>query len=147
QCLTCELRGPNQVPHFRPQGDTILFHSWGDHQFRLGGPGYGGIGSDLFVMDPDGSHVVNLTHGQEGEDNYHAYWSPDGRQLVWTHIAGDIQNMNVGDFDIRVADFVRDGSGPHLVNVRVVHGPVPHFIETQWWAPDGAGFLYTESVG
>jgi len=147
RCLTCGRPGPNQVAHYRPQGDVILFHSWGDHRFQLGGPGYGGIGSDVFVMKADGSDVVNLTQGQEGEDNYHAYWSPDGSQILWTHVAGDIQNGNLGDFDIRVADYVVDTTGPHLANLRVVHGPVPHFIETQWWAPDNGGFLYTETVG
>jgi Tol biopolymer transport system component len=98
-------------------------------------------------MNPDGSDVVNLTNGREGEDNYHAYWSPDGSRLVWTHVAWDIQNGGQGFFDIRVANYVDDASGPHLADVTVVHPPVPHFIETQWWSPDGTKFLYTESIG
>src|ERR1700730_6347780 len=31
-CLTCELKGPNNVPAVRPQGDWILFHSWLGHR-------------------------------------------------------------------------------------------------------------------
>jgi hypothetical protein len=46
-----------------------------------------------------------------------------------------------------VADFVDDASGPHLTNVRVVRPANGHWYETQWWAPDGSGFLYTETWG
>src|SRR5262245_37102092 len=28
RCLTCELKGPNQVPVVQPGGQHILFHSW-----------------------------------------------------------------------------------------------------------------------
>jgi hypothetical protein len=29
KCLTCELGSENLVPAVRPQGDWVLFHSWG----------------------------------------------------------------------------------------------------------------------
>lgn len=146
-CITCGQPGPNMVPHFRPQGDKILFHSWRGKNITIGAPGFGGIGSDVYVVNPDGSHPVALTNDSEGQDNYHAYWSPDGRQIVWTH-----DNCNfVTDtgrclFDVRTADYVDDAHGPHLVNVQVRRPANGHFYETQWWAPDGSGFLYTESV-
>ena len=44
-CLTCGLSGPNQVPVVQPRGDWILFHSWNGHTVRIGGPGFGGLGS------------------------------------------------------------------------------------------------------
>jgi hypothetical protein len=155
KCLTCELKPPNNVPAVRPQGDWILFHSWMGHSLVLGSPGYGGIGSALFVMRPDGSQVTRLTgtdpaHGSgEGEDAYHAYWSPDGRRVVWANLNGNFVNNNgTNTWDIRVADFVADGSGPpHLANIRVVRPPNNDWYETQWWAPDGSGFLYTETFG
>ena len=146
KCLTCTLRGPNQVAHYRPQGDKILFHGFGDHQFRLFGPGFGGIGSDFFVMNADGSRVVNLSKGAEGEDNFHAYFSPNGEQIVWTHIDWDIHQGGRGLWDVRLANYVNDKRGPRLTNVRVVRPANGHFYETQWWSPDGRGFLFTESV-
>ena len=151
KCLTCELKGPNQVPSVRPQGDWILFHSWIGHSITLGAPGYGGIGSELYVMRPDGSHPTKIyeldaAHGAgEVEDAYHAYWSPDGKRLVWSHFNGNfVDNGGDASWDVRVADFVVEGGTPRLVNVRVVRKDPAAWYETQWWAPDGSGFLYTE---
>ena len=113
------------------------------------------MGSELWVMRPDGSQKTRLTGTDaargagEGEDDYHAYWSPDGKQLVWAHLNWNfVTNGGDGKWDIRVADFVDDGSSPpHLANERVVRPANGHWYETQWWAPDGSGFLYTETVG
>jgi Tol biopolymer transport system component len=152
-CLTCELPAPNNVPAVRPQGDWILFHSWMGHHITLGSPGYGGLGSALWIMRPDGSAVTPLTEvlpglgTSEGYDDYHAYWSPDGRQLVWAHLNWNfVTGGGQGKWDIRVADFVPTPA-PHLDNIRVVRPANGHWYETQWWAPDGSGFLYTETSG
>jgi Tol biopolymer transport system component len=159
-CITCGGQPgpgmpmpPNGVPVPSPQGDWVLFHSWDERQIRIGGPGFGGLGSALYVVKPDGSGVTQLTgldaaHGSgEGEDDYHAYWSPDGKQIVWAHLNWNfITNGGDGKWDVRVADFVDDGvNPPHLENIRVVRPANGHYYETQWWAPDGSGFLYTES--
>jgi Tol biopolymer transport system component len=113
------------------------------------------MGSALYVMRPDGSHVTKLTgtdpaHGAgEGEDDYHAYWSPDGRRIVYTHLNWNFVDDNgQGKWDVRVADFALDGRGrPRLTHVRVVRPANGHWYETQWWKPDGSGFLYTETWG
>ena len=153
-CLTCGQPAPNMVPAPRPQGDWILFHSWRGHHITFGAPGFGGMGSALYVMRPDGSRVTALTgtdasHGSgEGEDDYHAYWSPDGNHIVWAHLNWNFVDDNgQGKWDIRVADFAVDSHGPHLTNIRVVRPANGHWYETQWWAPDGSGFLYTETYG
>jgi Tol biopolymer transport system component len=153
KCLTCELPSENLVPAVRPQGDWILFHSWQGHQITLGAAGYGGIGSQLYAMRSDGSDVTKLyadpaVHDGEGTDDYHAYWSPDGKRIVWTHFNGNIIDGNgQGRWDVRVADFVVKNGKPALTDVRVVRPANGHWYETQWWAPDGSGFLYTESYG
>src|SRR5205807_10132205 len=91
RCLSCGQPGPNNVPAVRPQGDWILFHSWRGHYFTIGSPGYGGLGSSLYVMRPNGRHVTKLTgtgaaHGSGGgEDGDHAYLSPGGRAAVSPH--------------------------------------------------------------
>ncbi len=145
-CVTCGQPGPNMVASFRPQGDAILFHSWRGKALTVGAPGFGGIGAEVFVTRPDGSGTVNLTNTGEGEDNYHAYFSPDGETVSWTHldcnfVTGDGRCM----MEILLADYVDDGT-PRLENVRVARPENGHYYETQLWAPDGSGFLFTESV-
>jgi hypothetical protein len=143
-CLTCGLEGPNQVPVVQPKGDWILFHSWNGHRLRVGGPGFGGIGSDVWVMRRDGSQRTNLTGSPEFHDNFHAYWSPNGKFIAWTALNWDPNDPTAnGKSDIRVARF--DPSGPRLVDEHVVRPGNGHWYETQWWAPDGSGFLYTET--
>ena len=146
-CLTCGLPGPNQVPVVRPGGDWILFHSWAGHRVTVGGPGFGGLGSDIWVMRSDGSQRTNLTPSSELRDHFHAYWSPDGTHVVWTDLNWNAAEGGNGRSDVRVARFDPDGpDGPRLVGEHVVRPGNGHWYETQWWAPDGSGFLYTETV-
>jgi hypothetical protein len=160
RCLTCTGPGSgtdnvNGVAAVRPQGDWVLFHSWRGHYMTIGSPGYGGIGSALWAMHPDGSDQTQLTDVQpasatpgagEGIDDYHAYWSPDGRHVEWAHLNWNfITGGGQGKWDVRVADFVVNNGVPSLTNVHVVRPANGHWYETQWWAPDGSGFLYTET--
>lgn len=99
QCLTCRtVKGPNGLPQERPQGDWILFESFAAQPVHVGAPGLGGYGGDLYVMHPDGTHVYRLTTSSDPGrgtpftasrgtpyDNFHAYWSPDGTRIIWTH--------------------------------------------------------------
>src|ERR1019366_7516749 len=132
RCLTCELPAPNIVPDVRPQGDWILFHSWMGHKITLGAPGFGGIGSELYVMHPDGSHVTKIysdpaANDGEGTDDYHAYWSPDGKRLVWTHFDGQLTSGAQGRWDVRVANFEVDNGKPELTDVRIVRPANGHW--------------------
>ena len=148
KCLTCGLEGPNQVLVVQPNGKWILFHSWNGHSIRLGGAGFGGVGSDVWVMTRDGKRRTNLTKSSEFNDNFHAYWSPDGRHIVWTALNWNEAEGGNGRSDVRVARFEPDApGGPRLADEHVVRPGNGHWYETQWWAPDGSGFLYTETVG
>ncbi|MDX6669327.1 MAG: TolB protein [Solirubrobacteraceae bacterium] len=154
KCLTCGMTGPNNVPAVSPQGDWIIFHSWFNQHLTIGSPGYGGMGSVLYAMKPDGSRITRLTglgpaDTGEGEDDYHAYFSPDGKRIVYTHLNWNFVTDNgQGKWDVRVADFITTGPGaPRIANVRIVRPANGHWYETQWWAPDGSGFLYTETTG
>ena len=147
RCLTCGQPGSNMVPDSRPQGDVILFHSWRGTALTVGAPGFGGLGADLYVVPVEGGDAVALTSDHDGYDNYHAYFSPDGSRIVWTRLNWNfVTDTGRGHWDVRVADYVDDESGPHLENVRVVHEGPGHYFETQHWSPDGCGFLFTESV-
>jgi Tol biopolymer transport system component len=146
RCVTCGQEGPNQVPQPRPQGDVILYHSWQGNVLNVGSAGFGGLGTDLWVVGVDGRAPVNLTNSGEGEDNYHAAWSPDGRRVSWAYLNWNFVTMNGrGHWDVRVADYIATPT-PHLENVRVVRPANGHYYETQVWAPDGSGFLYSETV-
>jgi hypothetical protein len=169
RCLTCtgpdtSVSNVNGVPAVRPQGDWILFSSWRGRYITFGSPGYGGIGSALWVMHPDGSDQTQLTEttcefitcntnnpgtfgADEGWDDYHAYWSPNGRMVEWAHFDGNLPTGGVGKWDIELANFVLRNGVPSLSDIREVRPANGHWYETQWWAPDGSGFLYTETTG
>src|SRR5262249_5487476 len=117
-CLTCGLEGPNQVPVVQPHGPWILFHSWNGHALRIGSPGFGGLGPDLWVVRRDGSQRTKLTDDTDLHDNFHAYWSPDGRYVVWTALSWNADEGGTGKSDIRVARF--DPAGPRLIDEHVV---------------------------
>ena len=150
-CLTCGQKGPNGFPQGRPEGDWILFCSWRGQRVRLGAPCLGGVGTDLYVMRPDGSHVTRLTApGMPFEppgtlyDNYHPYWSPDGRQIAWTHLSFVDERHGGTQWTILLADFTVSAVGvPRLTDVHAVAPGGDTAYETQPWAPDGSGFLYT----
>jgi hypothetical protein len=151
RCVTCGQPGPNGFPQERPQGDWILFCSWRGQTVTFGAPCLGGVGTDLYVMRPDGSEATRLTRpGTAFEragvpfDNYHPSWSPDGKQIVWTHLAFEREHDGGTQWTMLVADFVATATGPpHLANIDVVGPSGNTAYETQVWAPDGSGFLYT----
>lgn len=107
-------------------------------------------------MRPNGAQITRLTAASDPGggarygaasgvpyDNYHPYWSPDGRHLVWTRTEARPLSAGGQRWQIMLADFIVPGHGrPRLDHVRVV-GPAYGVYETQQWAPDGSGFLFT----
>ncbi len=157
QCVTCgRTRGPNGFAAMRRQGDWILFCSYGDQPEHLGSPCLGGYGGDLYAIRPDGTGATRLTKRSDPNDgaiysdahgvpydNYHPYWSPDGRHLVWVRTEAYPLRQGGQRWQIMFADFIAPKHGsPRLANIRVV-GPTFGVYETQQWAPDGSGFLFT----
>ena len=157
RCITCgKTPGPNGFASERRQGDWILFCSYGDQPEHFGLPCLGGYGGDLYAMRPGGRDVTRLTRGSDPDhgaiyddthgvpyDNYHPYWSPDGRHIVWVRTEAYPLSQGGQRWQIMLADFVAPGHArPYLANVRVV-GPAFGVYETQQWAPDGSGFLFT----
>ena len=152
-CLTCGQAGPNGFPQERPEGDWILFCSYRGQTATFGAPCLGGIGSDLYVIRPDGSHLTRLTgpgssfnSGGVPYDNFHPSWSPDGRHLIWTHARFGARAQGGTQWTILLSAFVVGRNGiPHLGAVTAVAPGGDHAYETQVWAPDGSGVLYTSS--
>jgi Tol biopolymer transport system component len=159
-CLTCKsVEGPSAFPQERPQGDWIMFDSYGQQPVHTGNPGFGGYGSDLYVMREDGSHPYRLTTNSDPNDglpytsssgvpydNFHAYWSPNGDQIAWTHTEANPLSDGGQAWEMMVGDFAVEGGVPSLQNVRVVGKPYGVY-ETQPWAPDGSGFLFSAAGG
>jgi hypothetical protein len=159
-CLTCATAtGPSGVPQERSERDWILFESYGQQPIHVGNPGLGGYGGDLYVMHPDGRHVYRLTTNSDPDDgaqfgqatgipydNFHAYWSPDGRQIVWTHTEADPISEGGQKWELMLGHFTVRHGVPSLRDVRVV-GPPYGSYETQPWSPDGKGFLFFASGG
>jgi Tol biopolymer transport system component len=159
-CLTCRtVKGPNGLPDERPQGDWILFESYGQQPVHLGAPGLGGYGGDLYVMRPDGSHPYRLTTDSDPDDgapygsttgvpydNFHAHFSPDGGHLIWTHTEAQPLAQGGETWSMLLGDFRVTNGRPALENVRVVGRPYGAY-ETQPWSPDGKGFLFSAAGG
>jgi hypothetical protein len=159
-CLTCaSVKGPNAFAQSRPQGNWIMFDSYGQQPVHTGNPGFGGYGGDLYVIRPDGSHPYRITTTSDPDDgvpytassgvpydNFHAYWSPNGKEIVWTHTEANSLAAGGQTWSILVGDFVVTNGVPSLANVRVVGRPYGAY-ETQPWAPDGSGFLFSAAGG
>jgi Tol biopolymer transport system component len=79
----------DQAPDWSPNGSRIAFTR------TLAHPGGGFLGSDIFVMNPDGSGLTQLTDGTGHDD---PEWSPDGSKIAFssTHFdgTGEIYVMN-----------------------------------------------------
>jgi hypothetical protein len=160
ECLTCTtVAGPNGFAQERAQGDWILFASYGQQPVHTGGPGLGGYGGDLYVMRRDGSSPYRLSTTSDPDDgkpytttsgtpydNFHAFFSPDGTQIAWTHTEAQPESLGGQTWSILVGDFVVEDGKPSLKRVRVAGKPYGAY-ETQPWAPDGSGFLFSAAGG
>jgi TolB protein len=88
------LGGANFAPAFTPDGAHIIFSSNYRHP-----KGPGARNFDLYLMDPDGSHLEPVTTDPEFDG--FPMFSPDGRRLVWE--SG--RHAPAGELNVFVADW------------------------------------------
>jgi hypothetical protein len=66
--------------------------------------------------------------------------------IEWARFNGNVPTGGVGKWDIELGNFAVVNGKPTITNIREVRPANGHWYETQWWAPDGSGFLYTETT-
>jgi Tol biopolymer transport system component len=108
--------GYDSDPTWSPDGSQIAFISSRDGNF------------ELYVMDPDGSNVVQLTDS-ETSDFHNPAWSPDGN---WIAVSGLTSQDNHDVFVIHP-----DGSSLRKLTESQDEEGAPS------WSPDGQSIVYT----
>ena len=94
---------------------------------------------DIFVMDVDGSNVVNLTNTAPQHERDFS-WSPNGRQIVFTRYHA----LSIKEFNQEIYVMNADGSAQRaLTDTPDEHESAP------LWSPDGAqiAFWSTGQIG
>jgi len=95
----------------------------------------GSAGSDIYVVNRDGTGLVKLTNAPEPDDN--PSWAPDGTKIAFrsyrTRRFGDIWVMNA------------DGSNP----VNLTPDPLPDTTDERRpaWSPDGTQIAFSSNRG
>lgn len=120
---------------FSPDGMRIVFCSTMNEKFVEGPDRFDGF--DLYLMNADGSQITRLTFS-EGQDSY-AYWSPDGRQISYTHVDKGAPIEATGGQNYEIYTIEPDGNGIE----RLTQNPGYDF--EGWWSPDGTKMVYTSS--
>lgn len=92
---------------------------------------------DIWVMNADGSGLVNLTNNGEDWEDDHPTWSPDGKQIAFFRTSSLFSQMaEGGPAGLWVMD--ADGQNPRLVTA--IDGFRPSGRAA--WSPDGQYLAY-----
>jgi WD40-like Beta Propeller Repeat len=95
---------------------------------------YAGFGSDIFVMNADGTGRVNVTGGGfDGPQNEHPAWSPDGSRILF---ASDRDNYTSVENSFNIFVMNADGSDVTRLTDQVGNEWSPS------WSPDGSQILF-----
>jgi len=95
-----DLKLDGSYPSWSPDGKKIAFSSAKDETH-----------AELYVSDPDGSHIQRLTRRKGGTGVSRPVWSPDGRQIAFFALVGRIPEIFVVNCDGGEATQVSSGGG------------------------------------
>src|SRR5215207_4366843 len=91
----------------------------------------------LFVMNPDGSHIRQITHPPKGwRDNVPA-WSPDGKRITFERFKSDESTSRI---------MVVNPDTGHTHTVVPCEGRCVYAIDP-YFSPDGHSIAYSRTVG
>ncbi|MYE89078.1 hypothetical protein F4X33_08810 [Candidatus Poribacteria bacterium] len=115
----------DSLPDWSPDGEQIVFVSGRNRNVHKE------IGSNLFVMSPDGENIKQITHLKwAGAPR----WSPDGKRIAF----------ETDDFEIERQVYVVDADGRKPWRVSSPKANTAMFLGG--WSPDGKQILYREAI-
>ena len=88
-----DIEGAQRAPVFSPDGQKIAFESKAPGQEVGGGPGSTENNDtlEIYVIHTDGTNKKQLTHNDV--DDGHPTWAPNGKQIAFTAMVGDIYQI------------------------------------------------------
>jgi Tol biopolymer transport system component len=79
-------------PHFSPDGSKILVQLY-DERANWG------RNSNEYTIRPDGTGLTALTHEPRGSYSFSGDWSPDGSHIVYVHVTGGDDSLQIRSMD------------------------------------------------
>jgi Tol biopolymer transport system component len=128
-------------PQWSPDGRWIAWHS---HR-AVNNPAYydaPGTSDDIWIRRADDVHAPEIRATHDLWETYGAFWSPDGRQLIYT--TWD-RNGAPGVYEVRVTSFNPE-TGQVLGEKKFPMPKAVHSPEIAVWSPDGQEVAVTDAV-
>ncbi|HNB52139.1 MAG TPA: hypothetical protein PK530_09360 [Anaerolineales bacterium] len=94
---------------YSPDGTKIVYTGFGD------------LGTDVFVMNTDGSDPIRLTNDEKATNSFPA-WSPDGTQIMFTAYKNENNDL-----------YVMNADGSNVI--QLTNAPTDDWAGV--WSPDG----------